>query len=453
MAFHKSTDGGKNWITYKLTTTSGYGNAVAIDPNNDSVVYVGGEYYKASAGGLYVGVLFKSTNGGSDWTEITGNISGLIYEITVDPTSPNRIYAGTRYRVYKSEDYGSSWTESSSILGASCIKINPASTNEIFAGGWRGVYSSDDGGSTWADFNTGLISDDIECLDINGVGSLLYAGSRSGGVYKNNLLNKYTLIIMADTGGTTDPSPGGYTYDSGTEVTITATPDSEYEFVNWSGDASGTSNSITITMDSDKSITANFTTDFTLTISAGTGGTTIPSPGTYTYEEGTGVTVTATPDNGNELSNWSGNASGTSNPITITMDSDKSITANFSAKAKGEKEGGEEKEELCFIATAAYDSALHPHVEILRGFRDKYLMSNKFGRSLVFLYYRYSPFVANIISNHKVFKVMVRISLLPFIAFSYSMVHFGPIITTIMLGLIFGLQIFSIVFFRKKLKT
>jgi len=71
-------------------------------------------------------------------------------------------------------------------------------------------------------------------------------------------ISYYTLIINAGTGGTTEPPPGTYTYDNGTEVTIRAIPNTNYKFEEWSGDASGTTNPLTITMDSDKSITANF---------------------------------------------------------------------------------------------------------------------------------------------------------------------------------------------------
>jgi uncharacterized repeat protein (TIGR02543 family) len=177
-----------------------------------------------------------------------------------------------------------------------------------------------------------------------------------------------------------------------------------------------------------------------LTITARSGGTTDPSPGTHTYDTGTQVTITATPNSGYQFSNWSGDASGTTNPITITMDSDKSITANFTGKKGG-----------CFIATSAYDSPLHPHVRILRDFRDRYLMHRTIGRDLVELYYKYSPFFAEFIAKRKVLKVPVRVILLPFVAFSYSMVHLGPIITAVMLGFVFVLPIFLFSFFRRRI--
>jgi tetrahydromethanopterin S-methyltransferase subunit E len=54
--------------------------------------------------------------------------------------------------------------------------------------------------------------------------------------------------------------PGGGTYTSGDNVTVTASPASGYEFDHWSGDISGTAASVTVTMNSDKSIIAHFRT-------------------------------------------------------------------------------------------------------------------------------------------------------------------------------------------------
>jgi len=270
---------------------------------------------------------------------------------------------------------------------------------------------------------------------------------------------QYILTIDAGTGGTTDPPPSSYTYYSGEEVQIEAIPETDYRFSGWTGDVpSGheDDNPVAITMDGDKSIKANFIRQYTLIIAAGTGGTTDPAPGSYDYDSGTQVSVTATASTGYQFSNWSGDASGTSATVTVTMDSDKSITASFTAtppeEPAGGDGGGDGKKGGCFIATAAYGSPLHPHLDILRDFRDRYLMPTRFGHKLVELYYKYSPFVANLIAKHKGLKTEVRVSLFPLVAFSYSMLHFGPIITTFIFVSIFALPIFLIPFSRRKFR-
>jgi len=69
---------------------------------------------------------------------------------------------------------------------------------------------------------------------------------------------QYSIVVSSGPGGTTDPSPGTYIYNGGTKISVTAVPYVHYRFKNWSGDASGTENPITITIDSDKAIKANF---------------------------------------------------------------------------------------------------------------------------------------------------------------------------------------------------
>jgi len=262
----------------------------------------------------------------------------------------------------------------------------------------------------------------------------------------NFLISQYTLIIIAGEGGTTNPASGSHTCNCGTAVAVTAIADTGCRFENWSGDISSTDNPVEIIMDSDKTITANFIRQYTLTIAAGSGGTTNPSPGSYAHDAGASVSVTALPNSGYNFSGWSWDASGKTETITITMDSDKSIKASFIKKpTNGDDQGGG-----CFIATAAYGSPLHPHIDILRQFRDKYLMTNKLGRKFVAMYYKYSPSVAERIAKCKILKVFIRIQLLPLVALGYSMVYFGPINTAFVSVLM--LPIFLIQYSRRKFR-
>ena len=76
-------------------------------------------------------------------------------------------------------------------------------------------------------------------------------------------------------------------------------------------------------MDGNKTVTANFIRRYTLTITAGAGGTTNPVPGTYTYDEGTSVSVQAVPGLAYQFDNWTGDASGSANPLTVVMNGNK----------------------------------------------------------------------------------------------------------------------------------
>ena len=86
--------------------------------------------------------------------------------------------------------------------------------------------------------------------------------------YGNTSSPKWTFITMepdqkylrinVSQGGSTDPKPGKYFFEFGTNVTVKAIPNSGYQFYEWSGDVKGIKNPITIIIDSDKTIRANF---------------------------------------------------------------------------------------------------------------------------------------------------------------------------------------------------
>ena len=146
----------------------------------------------------------------------------------------------------------------------------------------------------------------------------------------------YTLTTSANPseGGTVSPST--QQYDEGKTATITATASSEYLFQSWSG-ATGSTNSTSVVMNSDKSVTANFVKKkYALT-------TTVEGEGTVTekvikagaatdYNSGTIVELTAVPSGEWLFVEWKGDVTGTENPTQITIDKAKSVTAVFVKK-------------------------------------------------------------------------------------------------------------------------
>ena len=137
-------------------------------------------------------------------------------------------------------------------------------------------------------------------------------------------VTSFTLSVTAGNGGSVNTSGG--TYAQGTSVTITATPNDGYSFTGWSGNATGSETSLTITISGNTSITANFeATIYTLALDAGTGGTVSSSGGTY--EPGTEVSITAIASGGYVFSSWSDGS--TEQSRNITMSQDITLTANF----------------------------------------------------------------------------------------------------------------------------
>jgi hypothetical protein len=152
---------------------------------------------------------------------------------------------------------------------------------------------------------------------------------------------EYELTIASTTGGSVPtPGEGTSTYDEGTVVNLVAEADEGYHFVEWTGDVGTIANvedaTITITMNDDYSVKANFVAAYSLTISRTVGGSvTAPGEGTFSYDGGMTVNLVATPDSGYQFVNWTGNVHTIANvnaaSITITMNDDYSLIANFEA--------------------------------------------------------------------------------------------------------------------------
>jgi uncharacterized repeat protein (TIGR02543 family) len=149
-----------------------------------------------------------------------------------------------------------------------------------------------------------------------------------------NFIRQYTLTIAAGEGGTTNPPPGLRTYDEGAWVYIEAFPAPGFHFAGWGGDASGATAWVRIRMDGDRAVTATFARFYSLTIAAGAGGTTNPAPGTYFHDTGTAVSIQALPAPAYEFVAWSGGAAGAANPLTVVVDGNKAVQANFARVVK-----------------------------------------------------------------------------------------------------------------------
>ncbi|MEM7028117.1 MAG: LamG-like jellyroll fold domain-containing protein [Chloroflexota bacterium] len=152
-----------------------------------------------------------------------------------------------------------------------------------------------------------------------------------------NLLAAFDLLTYTvnvntagDGNGAITFSPSGGVYDYGSLVTVSATPDFSSTFTTWSGDLSSALNSETLIIDADKVVTATFTAlpTYTLTVHVIGNGAVTPSNGTYLA--GQIVPLTTTPAAGWAFEHWDGNLSGHDNPVSLTMDQHKVITATFS---------------------------------------------------------------------------------------------------------------------------
>lgn len=184
----KSTNRGSSWTkisSYASTSTTI--NAIAVAPSSDQYIYA------AQAGSIYA-----TYNGGSTWTNVTGNIaSSAITSIAVDPNNPKRLwvtisgYAAT-YKVFESDSGGNTWTNISTNLPnlpVNTIAYAGGGIDAMYVGTDMGVYYRDttNTGGEWVAYSTGLPNVIVSDLKIYAPTGMLRAATYGRGVWQIGL--------------------------------------------------------------------------------------------------------------------------------------------------------------------------------------------------------------------------------------------------------------------------
>lgn len=207
---HITKQNKKNISTDALSFTAlGPGNiggrirSILVDPNNPAIIYIG-----AVAGGVW-----KSTNGGTSWTALKDNMENLaVCSMVMDPSNSNIIYAGTGEGyfnldalrgagIFKTTNGGSTWTQLSSTINSNFYYVNKlafdASTNTLWAATRKGLFKSTNGGSSFSGVLTGTGGSDVDCTDLE------IAQSSPTTIYAAFGLFSTSALYVSTNGGTT----------------------------------------------------------------------------------------------------------------------------------------------------------------------------------------------------------------------------------------------------------
>ncbi len=176
---YKTTDGGRTWSYLGLVETRHIAK-IKIHPKNPDIVYVGALGPVFSTSDQNRGV-YKSIDGGKTWKNILnrpGNDSTGVVDLVMDPNDPETLYAGLweAYRkpwlmnsggpgsgIFKTTDGGATWKELTrnpglpkGLIGNIGIAVSPANSKRVWAvveADSGGVFRSDDAGATWTRTN------------------------------------------------------------------------------------------------------------------------------------------------------------------------------------------------------------------------------------------------------------------------------------------------------------
>ena len=213
----KSTDSGSSWTATNNNTSLDGSSATALEISyqTSDKVYVGTSPYGTTRGNI-----FRTIDGGTNWTNITGNLPDrYISDIVVNPFDDRIVYI-TFYgfgsgHIFKSTDSGDSWVDKSDNLPdipTLSVIVDPNKTNHVYIGTDIGVFVSTTGGGSWQDFNDGL-PNAVQVMDLNytTVNNIIRVMTHGNGAYERKLLSQNSIstfqpwsnqILVKDAGGT-----------------------------------------------------------------------------------------------------------------------------------------------------------------------------------------------------------------------------------------------------------
>ncbi len=178
----RTTNGWTNYvsITPGLSGSAAWVTPFTLDPNTNTTLYIG-----------YQDV-WKSTNQGTAWTQISSWGGNTLRSLAVAPSNSNTIYAATQTILYVTTDGGSNWTNitgtlpvGSSYITYISVKADDPLTAWVSFGEYNsfGVYETTDGGSSWTNISGGLPNIPVMCViqnKQNTAESELYAATDVG---------------------------------------------------------------------------------------------------------------------------------------------------------------------------------------------------------------------------------------------------------------------------------
>ncbi len=192
---YKSTDAGNSWATTNNGNVLDGNPALSMDISyqNSDIVFVGTAPFVTRSG------IFRTFDGGTTWDNITGTLPDRFpADIAVDPNDDNVVYVtfygfGTGH-VYKSSNSGDTWTDISDNLPdipVPAVIVDHNNSTHVYIGTDIGVFVSTDGGGNWQDFNDGL-PDAVQAMDLNitSVNNVIRVMTHGNGAYETKLLSQ-----------------------------------------------------------------------------------------------------------------------------------------------------------------------------------------------------------------------------------------------------------------------
>ncbi len=218
---YKTTDSGSNW-SLLFDATEDLDKDIKVAPSNNQVIYVLGST-----------ALYYSSDGGGSFTKGLGLPTSSMNYVAVDPTNAQIAYitrgsfSTSSGQVFKTTDGGANWTNVTNglpSLPTNTVAVDPAYPSNVYVGNDLGVYLSNDGGASWNEWSDDLPNVVVMELEIHAGSRLIRAATHGRGMWEANMYeppvpsvnagNDASVCIggSANLNGTASGGDGSYTF-------------------------------------------------------------------------------------------------------------------------------------------------------------------------------------------------------------------------------------------------
>jgi len=187
LLFLQSADGGQTWTSTTIDSEYTFAYDIAISESNPDVMYICGNQ---QAGSVYSAALYRSADGGLTWTDISASVDTAqycyLYTVEIDPNDDNVVYTGGNY-FYKSTDGGATWAKDTThTFDAYDLDIDPADTANLYMATSRSdMFVSADHGQTWTFHEDVLTGEGVHVEVVDLAPSTIFVACTNGGLFRS----------------------------------------------------------------------------------------------------------------------------------------------------------------------------------------------------------------------------------------------------------------------------
>jgi photosystem II stability/assembly factor-like uncharacterized protein len=193
VAIHKSTNAGTNWTTQYTFSNGGKALSIAVSSTSTDTAYVG-----VLPGASTNAAVYRTTNGGTSWIDISGGVIPNRYPTRVHV---NRYYSKEVYvtfggfgtaHVLKSTNAGINWVNITNNLPdvpTHSVVVDPVYPQNVYVGNDLGVYVSTNGGTNWYEYKKGMAYALVFDLTLVNVSRKLRATTHGNGIWERKLIS------------------------------------------------------------------------------------------------------------------------------------------------------------------------------------------------------------------------------------------------------------------------